>query len=489
MYKWRKFFDYFPSEDNETYVPAGNNMQIPHSRINFYEIPRPSSWNPLRFKAAEYALREIILPHCSNTSVLPVEEILDVMDLSKSNGLIWSQKVRDIEGKPTKKILFDTYPDLLPYWWEQAAEGKYPLTMQSSHLKQELLLKTKARAMKGDHQVSVGTRLFIPNDPLNLAVHQGVSNMFNKLMYHEATYPATMSALGWCKFYGNANRLFLDLPEYVIMGDLSQQDSSLNPALLWSSAETIRLSWKVTHDTTGNRRRLAAVYANIIYPMVCLPDGSVYKKRRGNCSGQLRTSGDNTYSTCLIVCYDLLKNGYNPLDHLNSFLAIVNGDDSYVNPDFTTVESLRKSFGDFGQIFKGEYLRKEESSFCSHVWTTLKDSNGYDKHVMVLPRERITCALLWSKSQPKYKLVCERLAGLSIEAYPYPDLFDKIRDALDDLNAPSCYVLTRQQLNGLWLGIEDSFSIPEWVKAWCKIDLVSLNCSQILNSHNEEFTQ
>lgn len=460
MYKWRDFDKYFPSEPSSAYLPAPKRRMIPHARIHFYEIPNASTWDPAIYNAAVYSMRQMILPKCSNTHVLSPSDSLKEMELGKSNGLLWSNFLKDVDGKPTKLIVFETCPDMFPNWWEQAGKGRFPLTVKSSYLKQEILLAEKARTFK--------TRLFIPDDLLNLAMHQSVSHEFNKKLYTHAVFPETWSGLGWCKFYGNADKLYNMMPEKVIVGDTSQQDASEHANLLWTHAETIRLSWAKSHDTIENRRRLAFVYANIIYPLVVLPDGTAYKKRRGNCSGQLRTSADNTFTMIVILSYDLLKNGFCPLDHLDMFISIIQGDDLLVNATITSACSLQETFAMFGKRLKARECLKKDSTFCSHVWMPKECSSGQTRWILCLPRERLACALKWYKKKINYNLTCERLAGLSIEAYPYDDLFDKIRDALDALNAPSCFYLSRDQLEGLWFGLESNTKAPSWARGYCE---------------------
>lgn len=461
MYEWRQYAKYFDKSLSNDYIPAYTHRNLPLERIKFYSNPNATSWNPTALCAADYILRDMFLPHTSNSVVLTPEEAMSVMEKKKSAGILWQKRVRDENNKTTKQIVFDTYPNLLREIWDAMGNGLTPDFMKSSYEKQEILTVEKAST----------PRLFIPDETMSVGVMCALSYDFNKKLYSNAVYPATPSALGWCKFNGGCIRLWNDLPSDVIIADASQKDSTQQPSQAFMDAELNRLSFKKEYDTHDNLLRLSGVYASMIYGLLVLPDGSVFKKNRGNCSGQYNTSRDNTLDVIRMLCYDMLIRGFNPLNDLRIFQFIVSGDDVIADAKKFNLDHLINTFADFGIRLKTQVCKKIDSSFCSHVWKKVTDSTGQERYLLVLPENRIRSALRWMKKKFNEKLLFERLACLSIEAYPYDSLFTNIQDALEDMRAPSCYFLPRHQLEGLWYGWESQDGSPDWASDYCSSPL------------------
>jgi hypothetical protein len=464
MYPWRGYPKYFDINLSRDYVPAHTHTNLPKERIDFYGIPIATKWQPSVLSAADYCLKEMILPHTSNSKVLEPSEVINVMEMRKSAGIIWQKRVQDENFKTTKQVVFDTFPELFPKIWKDMGEGKTPHFISSSYEKQEILVQEKAD----------NPRLFIPADCMSIASMCALGYDFNHKLYTNAVWPATPSALGWCKFNGGCIRLWNALPDELICADASQKDSTQQPSFAFMDAEINRLSWAPTHDTKENLMRLAGVYAAMIYSFVILPTGSVFKKNRGNCSGQYNTSRDNTLDVMRIICYDLLVRGLNPLDYLNAFLYLVSGDDTLADANKFDEDHLTQTFADFGIRLKAYTCKKKDSSFCSHVWRQVIDSTGISRWLLVLPENRIRSALRWMKKKYDERLLFERLACLSIEAYPYPELFTQIQDALEDMRADSCFFLPRHQLEGLWYGWESKDGAPSFATDYCSQPLESL---------------
>nr|YP_004063679.1 NIb protein [Passion fruit woodiness virus] len=282
-------------------------------------------------------------------------------------------------------------------------------------LKAELRPKEKVEMNK--------TRTFTaaPIDTL-LGAKVCVDDFNNQFYSLNLTCPWTV---GMTKFYGGWDKLMKSLPDHWIYchADGSQFDSSLTPLLLNSVLDIRKFfmqEWWVGEEMLEN------LYAEIVYTPILTPDGTIFKKFRGNNSGQPSTVVDNTLMVVVSVYYSCIKLGWSEEDIQNNLVFFANGDDIIlaVQPKFEYLyDSMGKSFMELGlnYDFSERTTKREDLWFMSHQ---AKEIGGM--YIPKLEMERIVSILEWDRSKELMHRT-EAICAAMIEAWGHTELLREIR--------------------------------------------------------------
>jgi len=423
------------------------------------------------FEAAYNVVSGYLHPYCNNSKVLTDEETFEMLNLTKSGGHTWRGLVKDINGRCTKKHVFETYNVsevdnlLFNAWVDKKLNPCYAF---SAYLKPELITAEKTYYFdENGNEIIPKTRLFMASDPVHLALCMKMNGDSNKKLYR-CHWPETPLALGFSKFHNNGHKLYLAMPNILIEEDVSQMDSSCQTEQMLYAAQFTWDAYALTERTSHLLHKLTASIACLIYSIVILPNGDVIKLNRGNKSGQLNTTRDNTLILLMIIVYDMLKRRLNPFDLLGTIFMILCGDDGLLDAKYFNLNCLRHTFAQFGKRLKARIVKKEEASFCSHNFIKIDDDYGLEHMAMVLPRERLLSSMHHGWKNLSTELKIDRMSCLSIECYPYPKLYDMTQKILEFLNAPPQAFLTSNQLSSLWFGTESKFAIADFAFKYIK---------------------
>nr|BDC17099.1 polyprotein [East Asian Passiflora virus] len=231
--------------------------------------------------------------------------------------------------------------------------------------------------------------------------------------------------VGMTKFYGGWDKLMRSLPDGWLYchADGSQFDSSLTPLLLNAVLDIRRFFME---DWWVGQEMLENLYAEIVYTPILAPDGTVFKKFRGNNSGQPSTVVDNTLMVVIAVYYSCYKQGWDE-DEINKRLVFfANGDDIILavrEEDSWLYDKLGPSFAELGlnYTFDDRSKKREELWFMSH--TAIEVEGMY---IPKLEPERIVSILEWDRSREIMHRT-EAICAAMIEAWGYTDLLREIR--------------------------------------------------------------
>jgi hypothetical protein len=403
---------------------------------------------------AEFLTDEHFCRIMCDSRLLSDEESKSVINRKKSAGHIYRHKVQNPDGLTTKEVLFNTFPNATQDLWNMMSKLQVPNFPKSGYLKSDEILPLE-KIYK--------PRLFMADDAHLVAITARLFYNQNKQLYKHC-FPRSFSALGYCKFYGGGERFYHTLPDIVLYADMTQQDSSNS---LRASFNCAKIRYSCIHRDDRSREVLNVVtclYASVNWCWVILPTGEVTLKWCGNISGWWDTTFHNTKDVIERTCYSILRKygiqrGIELIEKLT--LGVI-GDDVIMDALLTSGEYSNYML-ECGKLAKAHVVPKFESSFCSHIFVKCQDLAGCPHVVMALPEERIRAALNFGYKNLNEDLIWERLACLSIEAYPYPALWSQIRECLKFYQAPTNYMLSELQLNSLWFGYEGevSFSADE----------------------------
>nr|AIN25415.1 polyprotein [Zucchini yellow mosaic virus] len=282
-------------------------------------------------------------------------------------------------------------------------------------LKAELRPLEKVRANK--------TRTFTaaPIDTL-LGAKVCVDDFNNEFYRKNLKCPWTV---GMTKFYGGWDKLMRSLPDGWLYchADGSQFDSSLTPALL--NAVLIIRSFYM-EDWWVGQEMLENLYAEIVYTPILAPDGTIFKKFRGNNSGQPSTVVDNTLMVVISIYYACMKFGWNCEEIENRLIFFANGDDLILavkDEDSGLLDNMSSSFCELGlnYDFSERTHKREDLWFMSHQ-AMLVDG----MYIPKLEKERIVSILEWDRSKEIMHRT-EAICAAMIEAWGHTELLQEIR--------------------------------------------------------------
>nr|BAM28734.1 polyprotein [East Asian Passiflora virus] len=394
------------------YQPSKLNREA--FKKDFFKYNKPIVLNEVDFDAFEKAIdgvkcmmMEYGFHDC--TYVTDPDEIFGSLNMKAAVGAQYKGKKSEyLEGMDS----FDK-ERLLYLSSERLFYGKKGLWNGS--LKAELRPKEKVQANK--------TRTFTaaPIDTL-LGAKVCVDDFNNQFYSLNLACPWTV---GMTKFYGGWDKLMRSLPDGWLYchADGSQFDSSLTPLLLNAVLDIRRFfmeEWWVGQEMLEN------LYAEIVYTPILAPDGTIFKKFRGNNSGQPSTVVDNTLMVVLAMYYSCYKQGWTEDDLEDRIIFFANGDDIILavkEEDAWIYDTLSASFAELGlnYNFDDRSKRREDLWFMSH--TAIEIDGVY---IPKLEPERIVSILEWDRSKEIMHRT-EAICAAMIEAWGYTDLLREIR--------------------------------------------------------------
>ncbi|APB88036.1 polyprotein [Vanilla mosaic virus] len=231
--------------------------------------------------------------------------------------------------------------------------------------------------------------------------------------------------VGMTKFYKGWDTLMRKLPDGWVYchADGSQFDSSLTPLLINAVVDIRKFfmeEWWVGEEMLDN------LYAEIIYTPILTPDGTIFKKFRGNNSGQPSTVVDNTLMVVISVYYSCIKQGWTEFDISQRIIFYANGDDIILavqQEDETVLDTFQNSFAELGlnYDFSERTHRREDLWFMSHQAMKIGDV-----YIPKLEPERIVSILEWDRSKEIMHRT-EAICAAMIEAWGHTDLLQEIR--------------------------------------------------------------
>nr|YP_004564597.1 NIb [Hardenbergia mosaic virus] len=246
---------------------------------------------------------------------------------------------------------------------------------------------------------------------------------FNNLFY--SLHLKCPWTVGMTKFYAGWDKLMRSLPDGWVYchADGSQFDSSLTPLLINAVLDIRKFFME---DWWVGTEMLENLYAEIVYTPILAPDGTIFKKFRGNNSGQPSTVVDNTLMVVIAVYYSSIQLGWTCEDIQNRLVFFANGDDIILavrEEDMHIYDHLGSSFAELGlnYNFDERTRNREDLWFMSH-----KAIEVEGLYIPKLEEERIVSILEWDRSKEIMHRT-EAICASMIEAWGYPDLLREIR--------------------------------------------------------------
>nr|AHY61039.1 polyprotein [Hardenbergia mosaic virus] len=246
---------------------------------------------------------------------------------------------------------------------------------------------------------------------------------FNNLFY--SLHLKCPWTVGMTKFYAGWDKLMRSLPDGWVYchADGSQFDSSLTPLLINAVLDIRKFFME---DWWVGTEMLENLYAEIVYTPILAPDGTIFKKFRGNNSGQPSTVVDNTLMVVIAVYYSSIQLGWTCEDIQNRLVFFANGDDIILavrEEDMHIYDHLGSSFAELGlnYNFDERTRNREDLWFMSHKAIEVKGL-----YIPKLEEERIVSILEWDRSKEIMHRT-EAICASMIEAWGYPDLLREIR--------------------------------------------------------------
>nr|WMX25359.1 polyprotein [Watermelon mosaic virus] len=381
---------------------------------DFFKYNKPVVLNEVDFNAFEKAVEGVV------TMMVDFEfaECLFVTDPDEIYGSLNMKAAVGAQYKGKKQDYFsgmDSFDKerLLYLSCERLFNGEKGIWNGS--LKAELRPIEKVQANK--------TRTFTaaPIDTL-LGAKVCVDDFNNQFYSFHLKCPWTV---GMTKFYGGWDKLMRSLPDgwTYCHADGSQFDSSLTPLLL-NAVLSIRCCFM--EDWWVGKEMLENLYAEIVYTPILAPDGTIFKKFRGNNSGQPSTVVDNTLMVVIAMYYSCCKQGWSEKDIEERLVFFANGDDIILavrDEDVWLYDTLSASFAELGlnYNFDERTKKREELWFMSHQ-AMLVDGIYIPK----LEPERIVSILEWDRSKELMHRT-EAICAAMIEAWGHTELLQEIR--------------------------------------------------------------
>nr|UUA79859.1 polyprotein [Bean common mosaic necrosis virus] len=394
------------------YQPSKLNKEA--FKKDFFKYNKPVVLNEVNFEAFEQAVEGVkimMIEFGFNECVYVTDpdDIYDSLNMKAAVGAQYKGKKQEyFQGMDSfdKERLLYLSCERLFYGHKGIWNGS---------LKAELRPSEKVQANK--------TRTFTaaPIDTL-LGAKVCVDDFNNQFYSFNLICPWTV---GMTKFYGGWDKLMRALPDGWVYchADGSQFDSSLTPLLL-NSVLSIRSFFM--EDWWVGKEMLENLYAEIVYTPILTPDGTVFKKFRGNNSGQPSTVVDNTLMVVIAMYYSCIKEGWTLDDIQERLVFFANGDDIILavqEKDVWLYGTLSESFKELGlnYDFSEQTRKREELWFMSHQ-AMLVDN----MYIPKLEQERIVSILEWDRSKELMHRT-EAICAAMIEAWGHTELLTQIR--------------------------------------------------------------
>uniref|UniRef100_A0A481UMQ3 Genome polyprotein n=1 Tax=Dasheen mosaic virus TaxID=29271 RepID=A0A481UMQ3_9POTV len=394
------------------YAPSRLNREA--FKKDFFKYAKPVELNKVDFNAFQTAvasvetmMMETGFSECEY--ITDAQTIIDSLNMKAAVGAQYrgkkSEYFHDMEIYDIERLLFQSC--------ERLFYGKKGVWNGS--------LKAELRPIEKTQLNKTRTFTAAPLDTL-LGAKACVDDFNNQFYSLNLKCPWTV---GMTKFYKGWDTLMRKLPEGWVYchADGSQFDSSLTPLLINAVVDIRKFfmeEWWVGEEMLDN------LYAEIVYTPILTPDGTVFKKFRGNNSGQPSTVVDNTLMVVISVYYACIKQGWTEYDVSQRIVFFANGDDIILavqQDDEPILNTFQSSFHELGlnYDFSERTLKREELWFMSHQAMKVGDI-----YIPKLERERIVSILEWDRSKEIMHRT-EAICAAMIEAWGYTDLLQEIR--------------------------------------------------------------
>nr|NP_734111.1 NIb protein [Dasheen mosaic virus] len=395
-----------------TYAPSRLNREA--FRKDFFKYAKPVEVNKVDFSAFQTAvasvetmMMETGFSECEY--ITDAQTIIESLNMKAAVGAQYrgkkSEYFRDMEIFDMERLLFQSC--------ERLFYGKKGVWNGS--------LKAELRPIEKTQLNKTRTFTAAPLDTL-LGAKTCVDDFNNQFYSLNLKCPWTV---GMTKFYRGWDTLMRKLPEGWVYchADGSQFDSSLTPLLINAVVDIRKFfmeEWWVGEEMLDN------LYAEIVYTPILTPDGTIFKKFRGNNSGQPSTVVDNTLMVVISVYYACIKQGWTEYDVSQRIVFFANGDDIILavqQEDEPILNTFQSSFYELGlnYDFSERTMKREELWFMSHQAMKVGDI-----YIPKLERERIVSILEWDRSKEIMHRT-EAICAAMIEAWGYTDLLREIR--------------------------------------------------------------
>lgn len=252
------------------------------------------------------------------------------------------------QGVPTKR-LFYAHPDIdkvLADDWQACKEDPHynDRVIYDNLDKEEIRPKIK---LEQDAHRSI---MNPPADHLHTG--QRLFHDMNKRFIR--SYLKTSSAVGVSRAHGEWNQLVEKLAYHKrgFAGDESAWDATLSEYLM-RICQRLR-----TLVLPEQRARIENYYNVLIHTLVRMPDGFIFRKRRGNPSGSINTTIDNTILLFFLLAYCWIKNCNGDYLQFKKFVSMVlYGDDNTFTVGEEWIEkfnlkTLGEAMAEFGVLLK-----------------------------------------------------------------------------------------------------------------------------------------
>uniref|UniRef100_A0A481UMR2 Genome polyprotein n=1 Tax=Dasheen mosaic virus TaxID=29271 RepID=A0A481UMR2_9POTV len=394
------------------YAPSRLNREA--FKKDFFKYAKPVELNKVDFNAFQTAvasvetmMMETGFSECEY--ITDAQTIIESLNMKAAVGAQYrgkkSEYFRDMEIFDMERLLFQSC--------ERLFYGKKGVWNGS--------LKAELRPIEKTQLNKTRTFTAAPLDTL-LGAKTCVDDFNNQFYSLNLKCPWTV---GMTKFYKGWDTLMRKLPEGWVYchADGSQFDSSLTPLLINAVVDIRKFfmeEWWVGEEMLDN------LYAEIVYTPILTPDGTIFKKFRGNNSGQPSTVVDNTLMVVISVYYACIKQGWTEYDVSQRIVFFANGDDIILavqQDDELILDTFQNSFHELGlnYDFSERTRKREELWFMSHQAMKVGDI-----YIPKLERERIVSILEWDRSKEIMHRT-EAICAAMIEAWGYTDLLQEIR--------------------------------------------------------------
>nr|QZL13809.1 truncated polyprotein [Dasheen mosaic virus] len=394
------------------YAPSRLNREA--FKKDFFKYAKPVELNKVDFNAFQTAvasvetmMMETGFSECEY--ITDAQTIIESLNMKAAVGAQYrgkkSEYFHDMEIYEMERLLFQSC--------ERLFYGKKGVWNGS--------LKAELRPIEKTQLNKTRTFTAAPLDTL-LGAKTCVDDFNNQFYSLNLKCPWTV---GMTKFYKGWDTLMRKLPEGWVYchADGSQFDSSLTPLLINAVVDIRKFfmeEWWVGEEMLDN------LYAEIIYTPILTPDGTIFKKFRGNNSGQPSTVVDNTLMVVISVYYACIKQGWTEYDVSQRIVFFANGDDIILavqQEDEPILNTFQNSFQELGlnYDFSERTLKREELWFMSHQAMKVGDI-----YIPKLEKERIVSILEWDRSKEIMHRT-EAICAAMIEAWGYTDLLQEIR--------------------------------------------------------------
>jgi hypothetical protein len=414
-------------------------------------------------KAFDFLVRHFY-PIMRDSTVLSNEEAASRIDHSTSSGYPFK-----FQGVTTKEKFY-ALPDVLEIitgdWDNMMFNPNYCDSITYDNIDKEEILPIE-KIWAGDHR-----SIMVP--PAH-HLHNGVRLFSEQNHKMTGANTTTWISIGLPNTAGEWHRMVLGLLQHPngFAGDERKWDATL-PEFLMRVCQRFRQLC-----TPEEATRIERYYDVLIHTIVRMPNGVLLRKRRGNPSGSVNTSYDNTLCLFFILAYCWIEHCNESYESMMSNVrAKLYGDDNTfsVSDDFIKVFNL-KTLGQTMSKFGIELKNPDDPpkpvadlDFLSHKW---KYRNGF--WLPYMDSEKLKCGMYYSQYPDDPYMQCHIVIDY-LQTNPFPDdnFYKYCLDQLDilfkhmstvDIVDIRNRIPTRKDLFKLYTGIESGGAMCAKVNA------------------------